>query len=618
MSNINFFRLMGKNSGAATPSPPTCEEWYEGIGGQSSYQLSFPNSESFQRGGVYVDEGGTRLYISQGWNTTNDLSTKVYQFSMSTPHNMSTISFIGSGSTSFNSSDQSSSINGFGLHFSDDGTKLYRTLSGNGALCRWDLSTAWDITSVNSTVAQRANFLPYLTYSSASINTVYSQSSNISFTQDGLNLIMGHQQKPVGSQLPGPMYVKQYEMNTAWDLSSIVELSGSSVTYLSNTGSASSIYFYGTDIGYIDPGSNNTDNFFVKNLDTSGTRPVYQYYFTNGTGNNLVGKTNIGANSERTYLKVVNKNYMYGIGSGLGAKLKQNNIDWSDVCIPPTQFTPPPTDSDYMEWENVTSPTTVTINAFMGSNNGSRSAAGIWVTPNEDKISFLDGVEQKIRIANFNTSGDITQGFTLQNSSSTLPVYFRNHMYNPAGTKVFGLIQTGGSSPVINFSEYSLSTAFDVSTISSTVTTKIDLNSADSTFGATFNSDGTQLIIIQFKDGDINNKFLVYNLSTAYTLSSADSGSLTNSGLGTQGWIFNFEKGGNEYLLGQGSFNNFVYYNGYTNSDRVNEYSNSSNDLYNVKFALDRDKIYGSYTTYSASVGLTYYLQKYGYYSLPQ
>ena len=333
MSNINFFRIMGKNSGAAiAPTPPCSAQWYEEISSNmSSYQLSFPNSESFARGGVYVDEGGTRLYISQGWNTTNDLSQEVIQFSMSTPHNMSTISFVNSGSTSFNSSDQGGSIYGLGLHFSDDGTKLYRTLSGKGALCRWDLSTAWDITSVNSTVAQRADFLPYLTYSSASINTVYSESSNASFTQDGLNLIMGHQQNSVGAQLPGPMYVKQYEMNTAWDLSSIVELSGSSVTYLSNTGSASSIYFYGTDIGYIDPVSNNTDDFFTKNLDVANVRPVYQYHL----GNNLIGKKNIGANGEITYLKVVNKNYMYGIGGY--ARLKQNTIDWSDVCIPPTQ-----------------------------------------------------------------------------------------------------------------------------------------------------------------------------------------------------------------------------------------------------------------------------------------
>jgi len=342
MSNINFFRLMGKNSGAATPSPPTCEEWYEEISSNpSSKTLSFPNSESFGRGGIYVDEGGTRLYLCDGHYTTNDLSVNVFQFSMSTAHNISTLSFVASGSTSFNSSDQGSNISGYGLHFSDDGTKLYRTISGKGALCRWDLSTAWDITSVNSTVAQRANFLPYLAYSSASINTVYSQSTNVSFTQDGLNLIMGHQQRTVGSQLPGPMYVKQYEMNTAWDLSSIVELSGSSVTYLSNTGSASSIYFYGSDIGYIDPASNNTDNFFVKNLDATMSRPVYQYYFTNGTGNNLVGKKNIGANGSLTFLKVVNKNYMYGIPDEL--EIDRNTIDWSDVCIPPTQFTPPPT-----------------------------------------------------------------------------------------------------------------------------------------------------------------------------------------------------------------------------------------------------------------------------------
>lgn len=330
MSNINFFRVMAKGNGGITSS---CEEWYEAISSIpiSNTSLSFPNSGEFVRGGVYVDEGGTRLYISNGYSTSNTSSQEVLQFSMSTSHNISTLSFVNSGSTSFNASDQGVGIGGAGLHFSDDGTKLYRTISGKGALCRWDLSTAWDITSVNSTVSQKADFTPYLTYLSASINIVYSQSANVSFTQDGLNLIMGHQQKSIGSQLPGPMYVKQYEMSTAWDLSSIVELSGSSVTYLSDTGSAAPIYFFGKDIGYIDPVSNNTDNFFTKNLNTSGNRPIYQYY----AGNNLVGTKNIGANSEITFLKVVNKNYMYGIGGSSGARIYQNTIDWADVCIPP-------------------------------------------------------------------------------------------------------------------------------------------------------------------------------------------------------------------------------------------------------------------------------------------
>jgi hypothetical protein len=305
----------------------------------------------------------------------------------------------------------------------------------------------------------------------------------------------------------------------------------------------------------------------------------------------------------------------YYRGEGLVPDITANNaIPLSGVIKLSDFYNGSINDPSYIRWENVTSPTTVNVDSFMGSTTQyGNGDPRIWITPNEDKISFLAGGEQKIRIANFNTPGDITQGFTLQNTSPTLPAYFRDHMYNPTGTKVFGLIQTGLASPVINFSEYSISTPFDISTISPTFTSKIDLNTEDIFYSATFNSDGTELIMIFIDRSDNSTtKFLVYALSTPYSLSSSDSGTVYSSSMGSQGWIFNFANNGNEYLLGEASTQNFIYKNGYTIAERIDLYSSTGTDLVNAKFALDRDKIYGSYYTYTGGY-YTYYLQKFGY-----
>lgn len=339
MSNWEFFRLRmninGNGGESPTPTSSCSEDWYESLNLSTNQTLpTFPTQSFTQRGGIYVDEGGTRLYMSDGNQTQHSRAGDIYQFSMSTPHDITTLSFVNSASVSFNSLDQGSTKLAYGLHFSNDGTKLYRHIRGTGALCRWDLSTAWDITSINTTPSQRVDFAPYLNFE----NQLYTGSANFDFTQNGVNLIIGHDYIPTSSQSGIPVLVKKYTLSSAWDLTSINDLDGDESFRLTTTGSGGeNFYGYGNTVGFIDSPNNNTTAIYTQNLATLNSRPVYQFH---NNDSNYIGRKDINMDSQEFFMKIVDRDYLYGIAGSSGGPFKvyQSSIDWTDTCMPPSNL----------------------------------------------------------------------------------------------------------------------------------------------------------------------------------------------------------------------------------------------------------------------------------------
>ena len=88
--------------------------------------------------------------------------------------------------------------------------------------------------------------------------------------------------------------------------------------------------------------------------------------------------------------------------------------------------------------------------------------------------------------------------------------------FNNDGTKMF---VSGGQSDTVH--EYSLSTAFDVSTKSATANESYsDASNYDWTRGHTWNADGTKLFIIDNDEGESWQKILEHTVQTAFDLSS--------------------------------------------------------------------------------------------------
>lgn len=159
-----------------------------GVGGQSSWDLSnaiyvgsfSTASVTTSPQSIFVSNDGTRLYFT---DTGND---DLWQYSMSTPHDMTTLSLVRVRTSWRNNSR--------GIIFSPDGTKLFYGSDGSDTVYTGTFSTAWDISTYNGDNSSDA---------ASSVDDVHA-------SPDGAYLYAARGNVNV---------VQQYTTSTAWSLS---------------------------------------------------------------------------------------------------------------------------------------------------------------------------------------------------------------------------------------------------------------------------------------------------------------------------------------------------------------------------------------------------------------
>lgn len=179
---------------------------------------------------LYVKPDGTAIYIVGLSNDT------VSQFDLSTPWDLSTASFSGTGYTV-----SAQDITPTGLFFSSDGTRMYIAGDSNNTIYQYNISPAWALGNA--------------TYSNVSFS-VASQDVNpqsIYFKSDGLILF-----------LVGNDRVYQYNLTSAWDLATAT-YSGTSFSVSAQQAAARALTFKpdGTKMFVAD---NNSATVFEYNL----------------------------------------------------------------------------------------------------------------------------------------------------------------------------------------------------------------------------------------------------------------------------------------------------------------------------------------------------------------
>ena len=86
---------------------------------------------------VFFKPDGTRMYLNGRGNDT------VFEYSVGTPWDMSTVSYTGSPENKFDYNPPEFSA--YGLFFKSDGLKMYISGSGDERVYEFDLSTAWQV-----------------------------------------------------------------------------------------------------------------------------------------------------------------------------------------------------------------------------------------------------------------------------------------------------------------------------------------------------------------------------------------------------------------------------------------------------------------------------------------
>tara|TARA_R110002020_G_scaffold100855_1_gene238037 strand:+ start:6110 stop:7129 length:1020 start_codon:yes stop_codon:yes gene_type:complete len=254
----------------------------------------------FNRAGLFCKPDGTEIYV------LNQNDGKIHQWTMSTGHNLSTISYTGSSSDVRTNWAQGGTSGG--LWFNATGTRVMIYDHGTSIMYTHTLSTEWDITSFSTTITTTTTFTAV---------SSYTRISQFGFTDDGKKLIMPH-----GAN-SGALLLRLYSLTTGFDTSTIVDLSGDeelSLPALTSPG-------FNIECACFCYPEDNTGNDWILTVkrDRDGTTEEYAYeQYTGYTSSDYVSYYEgvVGGNLETP--SISNNNYLYTVESG--NKIRQYDV----------------------------------------------------------------------------------------------------------------------------------------------------------------------------------------------------------------------------------------------------------------------------------------------------
>lgn len=381
-------------------------------------------------------------------------SDTVYQYSLSTAWDVSTASY---SSKSFYVGNEDGLP--LTLSFKPDGTKMYLAGRVQDTIFQYDLSTAWDVSTASySTVG-------------FSVVTQESDPSGLVFKDDGTAMyIVGYSSDAV----------HQYSLSTAWDLT---------------TASFSQSFSIATQ-------ENNPKGLAFGN---SGTK----MYVSGQTGDD-VNEYSLSTAWDISTASYSTNFYVWNEAPAVNnLQFKPDGSAFYVVCSTRdavSQF------SLSTAWDLSTASFTYPSTDYFSVLTQESSPAGIFFKPDGTKMYVMGFAGDDVNEYSLSTAWQIgTASYTTKFIVSAQENFPQSVFFKPDGTKMY---VTGTTGDDVN--EYSLSTAWDVSTAS--YVRVFYVGSQDSAPSALFfKDDGTKMYIA----GTGNSRVYEYSLSTAWNISTA-------------------------------------------------------------------------------------------------
>jgi len=477
---------------------------------------------------------GTSLFLV----TNNASGDRVYSYTMSTAYDLSTLSATG---TFLSVASQENAPNGITLK--SDGTSFYIVGSGSDTVFQYDMTTAYALYTAS--------------YASKSFS-VASQDQvprDLKFSSDGTKMY-------VAGALSQTIY--QYDLSTAWDVST--------ASYSSKS------FAVGFDPTVHDISSDGT-KMIITNI---GTYVVYEY--TLSTAWDISTAATSGNtytySAQRTIVKYSdNGNYLFSYGNPtndfyanpISSSLTTNTLDLSTGSV----FEITPTSNIQIGLSNPAASGTVsqatllldgaagttydfsvlaTTNKTLTVSGQDVTEEGLYINPDGTELYMLGDAADSVFQYTMTTAWDLsTASYTQSFSGASQDGGMQGVSFKTDGTKMYMLGRSND-----NLYQYSLSTAWDISTASYD-SVSLNVTSQDTNpYNLHFKPDGTKLYIV----GNTNNRIYQYSLSTAWDLSTASYDSVsytTTSQDGTPKDIYIKSDGTKLYLLGRDNHKIFVY-----------------------------------------------------------
>jgi len=396
--------------------------------------------------GVFFKSDGTKMYV------IGSIGDAVYEYTLSTAWDVYTASYVQSYSVATQEASPED------VFFKSDGTKMY-VLGGDGVdVSEYTLSTAWDI----STASYNQNF---------SVSAQEGEPQGFFFKPDGTKMYVTGR---TGDD------VNEYNLSTAWDVST----------------------------------ASYNQNFSVSSQHTAPTgvffKPDGAKMYVTGTLQDTVSEYtlstawDISTASHAQSLDIINEE-----ASPQGVFFKPDGAKMyvvgtiSDGVLEYSLGT---------AWDVSTASWDEPASSFLSVKTQDGTPRGVFFKPDGTKMYFVGATQDRVNEYTLSTAWDISTASYIQNfsvnSQDTAPedIFFKSD-----GTKMYLIGRTGDA-----IYEYTLSTAWDISTASYIQNFSVATEEIFPT-GLFFKSDGTKVYVTGDSGDDINE----YSLSTAWDISTA-------------------------------------------------------------------------------------------------
>ena len=176
----------------------------------------------------------------------------------------------------------------------------------------------------------------------------------------------------------------------------------------------------------------------------------------------------------------------------------------------------------------------------------------IFVDEGGTRLYAIDFSAKKIEQMSLSVAHDLSSTITAVGTSSALTDSFMMLDFNTAGTKCYVTYSNTGG-PTHSIREHALSTAWDITTMSTTVTSSIAYPTNSYSRGMAFKKDGLKVFGLYVNSS--TSYFVHWTLSTAWDLSTAGSATSVdiNTELGSPTGMFYIEQDGDTHVVCDGS-----------------------------------------------------------------
>jgi len=443
---------------------------YDSVSYNTGTQATSPNSISF-------NSDGTKMFVLC-LNTD-----QIHEYTLSTAYSLASVSYVDGFSVSAQESTPT------GMHFKPDGTKVFIIGEAGDRVYEYALSTAFDISTASYT---------------GQSNSVSSQEitpSGLTFNGDGTSFFVTGEQSDK---------VHEYSLTTPF-----------------------SVVSAGTFVRTLDTSSRDSDMGGLT-FDTDGLR-----LFLIGRSSNSIHEYSTGTVTSPSGYSAVH------------TTVSTNSTYWTDI----NSMTADEAAGDGAIYYAVSTDDRTTWK-IAKSTDGERSIvrnnSGTWqynsngtygsttwtnATTNTELAALQEAMEGAGQGYGISNASYDSVSFSVA-SQDTVP---QQILFNPSGTKMYIL---GSDTDTVY--EYDLSTAFDITTASYQRSKSVTSEDIFPT-GLAFNSDGTKMYIT----GNANDSVFQYSLSTAYDVSTAsyDSVSFSVNSQDTQPYGLAFNTDGTKMFV---------------------------------------------------------------------